>query len=95
MRLDQLPRSENVEDLRSKCRLPGGFSIPGGGEGLPLLLSTGLCFVHFDQNKSGQRRANSKIQDKGAQEHCERLRCGHSRQFLLSLPGNTEEKSAD
>jgi hypothetical protein len=34
MRLDELPRSGNVEDLRGKCRLAGGFSIPDGRDGL-------------------------------------------------------------
>jgi hypothetical protein len=34
MRLDELPRSANVEDLHSRCRLAGGFSIPGGSDDL-------------------------------------------------------------
>jgi hypothetical protein len=34
MRLDELPRGENIEHLRSKCRLADGFSIPGGSDDL-------------------------------------------------------------
>jgi hypothetical protein len=34
MRLDELRRSEDIENLRNKCRLAGGFSIPGGSDDL-------------------------------------------------------------
>jgi uncharacterized protein len=44
MRLDQLPRSDNVEDRRSKDAGagPGGFRIPGGGLGIGTIVVLGL-----------------------------------------------------
>ena len=34
MRLDELPRSDNIEDRRGESSSAGGFSIPGGRGGL-------------------------------------------------------------
>ena len=34
MRLDELPRSDNIEDRRGESGSTGGFSVPGGRSGL-------------------------------------------------------------
>src|SRR5271154_2245404 len=34
MRLDELPRSDNIEDRRGENSSAGGFSLPGGRSGL-------------------------------------------------------------
>jgi uncharacterized protein len=37
MRIDQLPRSDNVEDRRGRDSGPGGFRVPGGRGGLGIV----------------------------------------------------------
>jgi hypothetical protein len=57
MRLDELPRRENIEVLRGKCRLAGGFSIPGGdGLGIGPAMSRARTYRSADQGDGLQKR---------------------------------------
>jgi len=55
--LDQLPRSENVEE-HGKYRLAGGFSIPGGSDDLGIgpAMSRARTYRSADQGEGLQRR---------------------------------------
>ena len=64
--LDRYHPFRGHRDPRRPSPFPEAYAF-----GVRLLLS--LCLVHLDQNKAGERRANSKIQSEIAHENCQGL----------------------
>jgi hypothetical protein len=58
MRLDELPRSDNIEDRRGESSSSGGFSIPGGRGGLGIgpAMSRARTYRSGDQSEGLQNR---------------------------------------